>query len=75
MEADASFCACGSLLPGEQHGIGEEILEHAQELNPDDRKLSPRLSFTPGEAGAKWMEKSRSSRSRIPKLDLKKPKG
>ena len=58
----------------------KKYFEQAQTLNPDDWNYHRQdWSFTPGEAGPKWMEKfQKLNEPYYPKLEMKpkdKPKG
>jgi tetratricopeptide (TPR) repeat protein len=75
MEADASF-----KLAVYFHGKGDnekarQYFERAQKLNPDDWNYHRQdWSFTPQEAGKKWLEKfNQLDQPYYPKLDIKKP--
>jgi hypothetical protein len=77
MEADASF-----KLAVWFHDAGDDVLaakyfERAQTLNPDDWNYHRQeWSFSPEDAGKKWLEKfQKLDRPYYPKLDLKKKGG
>ena len=81
MDAEASF-ALGSLVsPRRNDRSRRQYFERAQALNPDDWNYHRQdWSFTPGEAGAKWLDKFQKLETPYyPKLELKpkadKPKG
>ena len=82
MEADASFALAVHFYQASNMASAKKYFERAQALNPDDWNYHRQdWSFTPGEAGAKWMEKfqkldepyirSSSSRNRRDKAGLK----
>jgi hypothetical protein len=81
MEADASFALAVWFYQARNQPLAKKYFERAQALNPDDWNYHRQdWSFTPGEAGAKWMEKFQKLESPYyPKLDLPvktdKPKG
>lgn len=77
MEADASFAMAVWFYQANYMPSARKYFEHAQALNPDDWNYHRQdWSFTPGEAGAKWMEKfQKLDEPYYPKLDMKKPKG
>jgi hypothetical protein len=80
MEADASFALAVHFYQANNMASAKKYFEHAQALNPDDWNYHRQdWSFTPGEAGPKWMEKfQKLDEPYYPKLDLKKnekPKG
>ena len=80
MEADASFALAVHFYQASNMASAKRYFEHAQQLNPDDWNYHRQdWSFTPGGAGAKWMEKfQKLEEPYYPKLDLKKtekPKG
>jgi hypothetical protein len=76
MEADASFALGVWFHQTENSALAKKYFEQAQKLNPDDWNYHRQdWSFTPGEAGAKWMEKfQKLEEPYYPKLKLK-PKG
>ena len=80
MEADASFALAVHFYQANNMASAKKYFERAQTLNPDDWNYHRQdWSFTPGEAGAKWMEKfQKLEEPYYPKLELKKnekPKG
>jgi hypothetical protein len=80
MEADASFALAVWFHQAGNAALAKQYFERAQALNPNDWNYHRQdWSFTPGEAGAKWMEKFQKLESPYyPRLDLKpaeKPKG
>jgi tetratricopeptide (TPR) repeat protein len=77
MEADASFALAVHFFQAKDFSSAKKYFERAQALNPDDWNYHRQdWSFTPGEAGAKWLEKfQKLDEPYYPKLDLKKPKG
>ena len=81
MEADASFALGVWFHRAGNPAQANTYFERAQKLNPGDWNYHrQQWSFTPGEAGAKWMEKfQKLEEPYYPKLDLKpqtqKPKG
>jgi len=81
MEADASFALAVWFHEAGNQPLASKYFEHAQTLNPADWNYHRQnWSFTPGEAGAKWLEKfQKLEEPYYPTLDLKpkgqKPKG
>jgi hypothetical protein len=81
MEADASFALAVWFHQANNPALARKYFERAQQLNPGDWNYHRQdWSFTPGEAGSKWMEKfQKLDEPYYPKLDLKpkgdKPKG
>jgi tetratricopeptide (TPR) repeat protein len=81
MEADASFKLAVWLLQAGDAERAATYFTRAQTLNPDDWiYFRQDWSFTPSEAGRKWLEKFRAlDAPYYPKLDLKpkddRPKG
>ena len=80
MDADASFALGVWFHRAGNQALANTYFERAQKLNPADWNYHrQQWSFTPGEAGAKWMEKfQKLEEPYYPKLDLKppaKPKG
>lgn len=81
MEADASFALAVWFQQAGHQTRATQYFEHAQALNPADWNYHRQnWSFTPGEAGAKWLDKfQKLDEPYYPKLDLKpkgeKPKG
>jgi hypothetical protein len=76
MEADASFALGVWFHRAGNPAFAKKYFERAQTLNPADWNYHRQeWSFTPGEAGAKWLEKfQKLDQPYYPKLDLK-PKG
>jgi hypothetical protein len=76
MEADASFARAVWFHNANNAASAKKYFERAQALNPDDWNYHRQdWSFTPGEAGTKWMEKfQKLEEPYYPKLELK-PKG
>ena len=74
MEADASFALAVHFYQANNMASAKKYFEHAQALNPDDWNYHRQdWSFTPGEAGAKWLEKfQKLDEPYYPKLDLKR---
>jgi len=81
MDADASFALAVWFHNAKNDTLAKSYFERAQKLNPDDWNYHRQdWSFTPGEAGAKWMEKFQKLETPYyPTLDIKpktdKPKG
>ena len=80
MDADASFALAVWFHNQQDDALARKYFERAQALNPDDWNYHRQdWSFTPGEAGAKWMEKFQKLEAPYyPTLELKpkgKPKG
>jgi len=81
MDADASFALAVWFHNAKNDALAKTYFERAQTLNPDDWNYHRQdWSFTPGEAGAKWMEKFQKLEAPYyPTLELKpktdKPKG
>jgi hypothetical protein len=80
MDADASFALAVYFHNAGNAALARTYFERAQTLNPDDWNYHRQdWSFTPGDAGAKWMQKFQKLEAPYyPKLDLKpreKPKG
>ena len=81
MDADASFALGAWLHHAGNAPLARKYFERAQTLNPDDWNYHRQdWSFTPGEAGAKWLDKfQKLDEPYYPKLDIKakpeKPKG
>ena len=80
MEADASFALAVYFYQADNMPSAKKYFEHAQALNPDDWNYHRQdWSFTPADAGAKWMEKfQKLDQPYYPKLEMKpndKPKG
>ena len=60
MEAEASFKLAVWFQQRRQADPRDEVFERAQQLNPDDWNYHRQeWSFTPEEAGQKWLEKFR----------------
>jgi len=76
MEADASFALAVWFHQAGDQTLAAKYFEHAQQLNPDDwNYYRQQWSFTPAEAGRKWLEKfQKLDQPYYPKLGLK-PKG
>ena len=76
MEADASFKLAVWFHQAGNDALATKYFEHAQQLNPDDWNYHRQeWSFTPDEAGKKWMEKfQKLDQPYYPKLDLKPKK-
>jgi hypothetical protein len=65
MEADAGFKLAAYFHDNGNQELAEKYFEQAQQLKPDDWNYHRHeWSFTPKEAGKKWMRRSRSSISR-----------
>lgn len=81
MDADASFALAVWFHNQGSADLAKKYFEQAQTLNPDDWNYHRQdWSFTPGDAGSKWMEKFQKLETPYyPKLELKpktdKPKG
>ncbi len=81
MEADASFALAVWFHGAGNQPLAKKYFERAQALNPADWNYHRQnWSFTPGEAGAKWLEKFQKLETPYyPKLELApksdKPKG
>ena len=75
MEADASFAMAVWFYQASNMPSAKKYFEHAQALNPDDWNYHRQeWSFTPKEAGKKWMEKfQKLDTPYYPKLDLPDP--
>ena len=75
MEADASFKLAVYFHENGNDELAAKQFSHAQQLNPDDWNYHrQQWSFTPQEAGKKWMEKfQKTEGAYYPKLDLKSP--
>jgi len=73
MEADASFRLAVWLHQKGEKELASKYFEHAQQLNPEDWNYHrQQWSFTPQEAGKKWLEKFNAlDHPYYPKLDLK----
>ena len=76
MEADASFALAVWFHQANNAALAKKYFEQAQTLNPDDWNYHRQdWSFTPTEAGAKWMQKfQKLDEPYYPKLEMK-PKG
>ena len=72
MEADASFKLAVFFHDKGNEELAAKYWHHAQELNPDDWNYARQeWSFTPQDAGKKWMEKfQKFDKPYYPKLDL-----
>ena len=81
MDADASFALAVWFHNQGSADLAKKYFEQAQTLNPNDWNYHRQdWSFTPGDAGSKWMEKFQKLETPYyPKLELKpktdKPKG
>ena len=80
MEADASFALAVHFFQANNLTSAKRYFARAQALNPGDWNYYRQdWSFTPGEAGPKWLEKfQKLEEPYYPKLDIKKkdkPKG
>jgi hypothetical protein len=75
MEADASFKLAVWFHERQNNELAAKYFEHAQQLDPDDWNYHRQeWSFTPQEAGKKWMEKfQKLDQPYYPKLDIKAP--
>ncbi len=75
MEADASFKLGVYFHDNGNQELAAKYFEHAQQLNPDDWNYHRQeWSFTPKEAGKKWMDKfQKLDQPYYPKLDLPDP--
>lgn len=76
MEAEASFALGVWLQQGGNQALAKKYFERAQQLNPGDWNYHRQdWSFTPAEAGKKWLDKfQKLDEPYYPKLELK-PKG
>jgi len=76
MEADASFKLAVWFQQAGDAALAAKYFERAQHLNPDDWNYHrQQWSFTPSEAGKKWLEKFlKQDEPYYPKLDIR-PKG
>jgi hypothetical protein len=72
MEADASFKLAVFFHDSGNNELAAKYWQHAQQLNPDDWNYHRQdWSFTPQEAGKKWMEKfQKLDQPYYPKLDM-----
>jgi hypothetical protein len=72
MEADASFKLAVFFHDNGNNELAAKHFHHAQELNPDDWNYHRQeWSFTPQEAGKKWMEKfQKLDQPYYPKLEI-----
>ncbi len=72
MEADASFKLAVWFHQNGQNELAQQYWHHAQELNPDDWNYHRQeWSFTPTEAGKKWLDKfQKFDKSYYPKLEV-----
>jgi hypothetical protein len=75
MEADASFKLGVFFHDSGNNALAAKYFEHAQQLNPDDWNYHRQeWSFTPQEAGKKWMEKfQKLDAPYYPKLEMPDP--
>jgi hypothetical protein len=73
MEADASFKLAVWFHENSNNELAAKYFARAQQLNPDDWNYHrQQWSFSPQEAGKKWLEKfQKTERPYYPKLDLK----
>ncbi len=73
MEAEASFTLAVWFHEKGQDELASRYWHRAQQLNPDDWSYyRQEWSFTPQEAGKKWLEKfQKSDRPYYPKLEMK----
>jgi hypothetical protein len=73
MEADASFKLAVHFHEAGNRELAEKYFAQAQKLNPDDWNYHRQdWSFTPQEAGKKWLEKfNKLDDSYYPKLEMK----
>lgn len=73
MEADASFKLAVYFHDTGKNELAAKYWERAQQLNPDDWNYHRQeWSFTPAEAGKKWMDKfQKLDQPYYPKLDIK----
>jgi len=72
MEADASFKLAVYFHETKNNELAEKYWAKAQQLNPDDWNYHrQQWSFTPQEAGKKWLEKfQKTEQPYYPKLDM-----
>jgi len=77
MEADASFALAVWFQQAGSRELAEKYFTRAQELNPDDwNYFRQDWSFTPSEAGRKWLQKfQKLDAPYYPPLELKKRSG
>jgi hypothetical protein len=75
MEADASFKLAVWFHNAGRRELASKYFERAEKLNPEDWNYHRQdWSFTPDEAGKKWMEKFQAlDKPYYPPLDIKKP--
>jgi len=73
VDADASFALAVWFHNAKNDTLAKSYFERAQKLNPDDWNYHRQdWSFTPGEAGAKWMDKFQKLETPYyPKLEIK----
>src|SRR5580704_14450238 len=73
MEADASFKLGVWFHENRNDEMAAKYFEHAQKLNPEDWNYHRQeWSFTPSEAGKKWLDKFNSTKTDYyPRLDIK----
>jgi len=73
MEAEASLKLAVWFHEAGRNELAAKYFERAQQLNPDDWNYHrQQWSFTPGEAGRKWMEKfQKLDQPYYPKLEMK----
>jgi len=73
MEAEASFKLAVYFHQSGQNELAEKYFSRAQQLNPDDWNYHRQdWSFTPTEAGKKWLDKfNKLDQPYYPKLEIK----
>ena len=73
MEAEASFKLAVWFQQAGRNDLASKYFERAQQLNPDDWNYHRQeWSFTPDEAGKKWLDKfEKDQQPYYPKLDMK----
>jgi len=73
MEADASFKLAVYFHQNGNNELAEKYFDRAQQLNPDDWNYHRQdWSFTPQDAGKKWLEKfNKLDQPYYPKLEIK----
>jgi len=76
MEADASFKLAVYFHDHNQPELAAKYWTRAQQLNPEDWNYHRQeWSFTPNEAGKKWLDKfQKLDHTYYPKLEIEKPK-
>ena len=78
MDGEANFALAVWFFHAKNEPLAKKYFERAQALNPDDWNYHRQdWSFTPGEAGPRWLDKFQKLETPYyPKLELKpKPKG